>query len=44
MTELGDAGATEQEVMASSASRLYVKRTEQQRLSAAKKRKALRGM
>jgi integrase len=48
MTELGDAGATEQEVMASSghktpdAARLYVKRTEKQRLSAAKKRKALR--
>jgi hypothetical protein len=50
MTELGDAGATEQEVMASSghktpdAARLYVKRTEKQRLSAAKKRKALRSV
>lgn len=49
MTELGDAGATEAEVMASSghrtpdAARLYVKRTEAQRLSAAKKRRALRG-
>lgn len=48
MTELGDAGATEAEVMASSghstpeASRLYVKRTDAQRLSAAKKRRALR--
>lgn len=48
MTELGDAGATEAEVMASSghktpdAARLYVKRTETQRLSAARKRKALR--
>lgn len=48
MTELGDAGATEAEVMASSghrtpdAARLYVKRTEAQRLSAARKRKALR--
>jgi len=49
MTELGDAEATEAEVMASSghktpaAARLYIKRTEKQRLSAAKKRKALRG-
>lgn len=49
MTELGDAGATEAEVMASSghrtpdAARLYVKRTDAQRLSAAKKRRALRG-
>jgi hypothetical protein len=48
MTELGDAGATEAEVMASSghrtpdAARLYVKRTEAQRLSAARKRRALR--
>lgn len=48
MTELGDAGATEAEVMASSghstpdAARLYVKRTAAQRLSAAKKRRALR--
>lgn len=48
MTELGDAGATEAEVMASSghrtpdAARLYVKRTEAQRLAAARKRKALR--
>lgn len=48
MTELGDAKATEAEVMASSghrtpdAARLYVKRTETQRLSAAKKRRALR--
>lgn len=48
MTELGDAGATEAEVMASSghrtpdAARLYVKRTDAQRLSAAKKRRALR--
>lgn len=48
MTELGDAGATEAEVMASSghktpdAARLYIKRTEAQRLSAAKKRLALR--
>ena len=48
MTELGDAGATEAEVMASSghrtpdAARLYIKRTEAQRFSAARKRKALR--
>jgi hypothetical protein len=48
MTELGDAGATEAETMASSghttpnAARLYVKRTEAQRLSAARKRRALR--
>lgn len=48
MTELGDAGATEAEVMASSghrtpdAARLYIKRTEKQRLSAAMKRRALR--
>jgi len=50
MTELGDAGATEAEIMASSghrtpdAARLYVKRTEAQRLNAARKRKALRGV
>lgn len=48
MTELGDAGATEAEVMASSghrtpdAARLYVKRTDAQRMSAARKRVALR--
>lgn len=47
MTELGDAGATEAETMASSmhktpnAARLYVKRTEQQRSSAARKRRQL---
>lgn len=47
MTELGDAGATEAETMASSmhktpnAARLYVKRTEQQRSSAARKRRRL---
>lgn len=46
MTELGDAGLTEQGVMALSghltpeASRLYVKRTEVQRLTAARKRRA----
>ncbi len=45
MTELGDSGATEAEVMASSmhktpqASRLYVKRTETQRINAARKRR-----
>ncbi len=49
MTELGDAGATEAEVMSASghrtpdAARLYVKATEAQRLAAAKKRRALRG-
>lgn len=48
MTELGDAGATEAEVMASSghrtpdAARIYIKRTAAQRLSASKKRRALR--
>lgn len=47
MTKLGDAGTTEAEVMAHSghrtpaASRLYVKRTENQRRSAARKRRAL---
>lgn len=47
MTELGDAGAMEAETMASSmhktpnAARLYVKRTEQQRSSATKKRRQL---
>ena len=47
MTELGDAGATEAETMASSmhktpnAARLYVKRTEQQRSAAARKRRQL---
>lgn len=46
MTELGDAGLTEQEIMSLSghatpaAARLYVKRTEQQRLAAAIKRRA----
>ncbi|MGH8335982.1 MAG: hypothetical protein ACRETL_03985 [Gammaproteobacteria bacterium] len=47
MTELGDAGLTEQEIMSLSghatpaASRVYVKRTERQRLTAAIKRKAM---
>ena len=46
MTELGDAELTEQGVMALSghrspeASRLYVKRTEAQRIAAARKRRA----
>lgn len=46
LTELGDSGVTEQEGMAASmhktpqALRLYVKRTEGQRLSAARKRRA----
>jgi hypothetical protein len=47
LTELGDAGATEFEGMAASmhktpqALRLYVKRSEAQRLSAARKRRNL---
>jgi hypothetical protein len=47
LTELGDAGATEFEGMAASmhktpqALRLYVKRSEAQRLSAARKRRRL---
>jgi hypothetical protein len=47
LTELGDAGATEAETMAASmhktpqAARLYVKRTDVQRIAAAKKRRAL---
>ena len=46
MTELGDSGATEQGVMAFSghsppqASRLYVKRTDAQRMAAARQRRA----
>lgn len=46
MTELGDAGLTEQEIMSLSghatpaAARLYIKRTERQRLAAAIKRRA----
>jgi hypothetical protein len=45
LTELGDSGVTEQEGMAASmhktpqALRLYVKRTEGQRVSAARKRR-----
>lgn len=47
LTELGDSGATEAETMAASmhktpnAARLYVKRTEDQRASAARKRRVL---
>jgi hypothetical protein len=46
LTELGDSGVTEQEGMAASMHktpqvfRLYVKRTEDQRVSAARKRRA----
>jgi hypothetical protein len=46
MTELGDAGLTEQQIMAlwahktPTAARLYVKRNEAQRLSAARARRA----
>ncbi len=45
MTELGDAGLTEQEVMSLSghktpaAARLYIKRTDSQRISAARHRR-----
>ena len=48
MTELGDAEATEQEIMSASghrspeAARVYVKRTEKQRISAVRKRRVLR--
>jgi hypothetical protein len=47
MTELGDAGATDSEAMASSMHRTvpvlhrYIKQTEQQRANAARKRRAL---
>lgn len=47
LTELGDSGATEAETMAASmhktpnAARLYVKRTETQRASAARKRRSM---
>jgi hypothetical protein len=45
MTELGDAEATEQEIMSASghrspeAARVYVKRTEKQRMAAVRKRR-----
>ncbi|MBX9590633.1 MAG: hypothetical protein K2X43_15100 [Hyphomonadaceae bacterium] len=48
MTELGDAEATEQEIMSASghrspeAARVYVKRTEKQRMAAVRKRRQLR--
>ena len=47
MTELGDAEATEQEIMSASghrspeAARVYVKRTEKQRMAAVRKRRAV---